>query len=181
MTTSAATKPVRTPYRRRPGEAIDMSRAEIGAWTAPFADLQPDPDAFRDADDPERRLGIRWVISPDSMAGPAAIETPHSFHLCYIRSEPGHHPVLHAHEYTETFICMEGEYTIHWGEDGGEKVVLGPYDTFSVPPRVWRSVENTGSETGQIMVIYGDHPDPNAGIYVPQSVIDADRTAGRDI
>ena len=44
-----------------------------------------------------------------------------------------------------------------------------------------RSVENTGSETGLVMVIYGDVEDPNAGIFVPQEVIDADKAAGRDI
>jgi len=31
------------------------------------------------------------------------------------------------------------------------------------------------------MVLYGDVADPNGGIRVPQSVIDAERAAGRDI
>lgn len=44
-----------------------------------------------------------------------------------------------------------------------------------------RSVENNGDEVGMVMVIYDDHPDPNAGIVVPQAIIDADRAAGRDI
>ena len=73
------------------------------------------------------------------------------------------------------------QYTIHWGNEGENRVVLDPYDTFSVPPHLMRSVENTGTEVGMVMVIYGDHPDPNAGIVVPQSVIDADEAAGRQI
>jgi uncharacterized RmlC-like cupin family protein len=170
-----------TPYKRRAGEGIEMAPGEMEAWVAHYGDLAPDPNAFRDANDPDLRLGIRWVISPDNTAGPAKIEQPHSFHLCYIQSEPGHHPVLHAHDYTETFICLRGQYTIHWGNAGENRVVLDPYDTFSVPPHVMRSVENTGTEVGMVMVIYGDHPDPNAAIVVPQSVIDADRAAGREI
>lgn len=171
----------RTPYKRRAGEGIDLSAGEVENWVAKFDDLEPDPEAFRDASNPDLRLGIRWVISPDNMAGPARISTSHDFHLCYIQSEPGHHPVLHAHDYNETFICLRGQYTIHWGNDGQNKVVLNPYDTFSVPPHLMRSVENTGTEEGMVMVIYGDHPDPNAGITVPQSVIDADKIAGREI
>lgn len=34
---------------------------------------------------------------------------------------------------------------------------------------------------GMVTVIYGNHPGPNAGIVVPQSEIDADKAAGRDI
>ena len=102
---STQNAPQRTPYRRRPGEGIEMPVEQVNDWVARFDELEPDPDAFRDADNPDMRLGIRWVISPNNMAGPAKVDKPHSFHLCYIQSEPGHHPVLHAHEYTETFIC----------------------------------------------------------------------------
>ena len=64
----------RTPYKRRPGEGIEMTAAEVARSVAPFDALEPDPDAFRDANNPDLRLGIRWVISPDNMAGPAAID-----------------------------------------------------------------------------------------------------------
>ena len=74
----------RTPYKRRAGEGIDLAVDELENWVAKFDDLEPDPDAFRDANNPDTRLGIRWVISPDNMAGPAKIATPHHFHLCYI-------------------------------------------------------------------------------------------------
>jgi len=171
----------KTAYRRRAGSGIEMTEAEIAGWVARFADLGADPDAFRDANDPSRRLKIMWAISPDNGGGPAAISKPHPFHMSYIESEPGHHPVLHYHEYAEVFICLRGQYTIHWGNEGEHKVVLGPYDVFSVPPKLMRSVENTGKERGLVMVLYGDVADPNAGIRVPQSVIDADRAAGRDI
>ena len=168
-------------YKRRAGVGIEMSEAEIAGWVARFADLGADPDAFRDANDPSKRLKIMWAISPDNRGGPAAISKPHPFHMSYIESEPGHHPVLHFHEYAEIFICLRGQYTIHWGNEGEHKVALDPDDVLSVPPRLMRSVENTGSERGLVMVLYGDTANPNAGIRVPQSLIDADQAAGRDI
>ncbi|MEK9660125.1 MAG: cupin domain-containing protein [Alphaproteobacteria bacterium] len=171
----------KTAYKRQAGVGREMTPDEVGAYVAKFGELTPDPDAFRDANDPNRRLKIMWAISPNNMGGPAAISAPHSFHMTYIESEPGHHPVLHYHDYPEIFVCMRGQYTIHWGNKGENRVVLDPFDTFSVPPGLMRSVENTGTETGLVMVLYGDVEDPNAGIYVPQEVIDADKAAGRDI
>jgi quercetin dioxygenase-like cupin family protein len=179
---STTEKPAgKTAYKRQAGVGRKMTPAEVDAYVARFDDLTPDPDAFRDADDTSRRLKIMWAISPGNAGGPAGISAPHSFHMCYIESEPGHHPVLHYHDYPEIFVCMRGQYTIHWGDKGEHPVVLNPHDTFSVPPGLMRSVENTGSETGLVMVLFGDVEDPNAGIYVPQEVIDADRKAGRDI
>lgn len=171
----------KTTYKRQAGVGREMTPEEVAHYVAKFADLTPDPDAFRDANDPNKRLKIMWAISPGNTGGPAAISTPHSFHMTYIESAPGHHPVLHYHDYPEIFVCMRGQYTIHWGNKGEHKVVLDPYDAFSVPPGLMRSVENTGTETGLVMVLYGDVEDPNAGIYVPQEVIDADKAAGRDI
>ena len=171
----------RKAYARQAGIGREMRPAEVDAYVARFDALIPDPNAFRDAKDPNRRLKIMWAISPGNAGGPAAITAPHSLHMCYIESEPGHHPVLHYHDYAEIFVCMRGQYTIHWGNKGEHKVVLNPHDTFSVPPGLMRSVENTGSETGLVMVLFGDVADPNAGIFVPQEVIDADRAAGRSI
>jgi quercetin dioxygenase-like cupin family protein len=178
---SPAPKIEKTAYKRQAGVGREMTPEQVSAYIAKFRDLTTDPEAFRDANNPERRLNIKWAISPGNTGGPAAISTPHSFHMTYIESEPGLQPVLHFHEYPEIFICMRGEYTICWGNEGEHKVVLEPFDTFSVPTGLMRSVENTGSETGLVMVIYGDVEDPNAGIFVPQEVIDADKAAGRDI
>jgi mannose-6-phosphate isomerase-like protein (cupin superfamily) len=174
---SSAHKTSKTEYKRQAGVGIEMSEADVVGHVAKFADLTSDPDAFRDANNPNLRLNIMWAISPNNMAGPAAISTPHSLHMSYIESEPGHHPVLHYHEYQEIFVCLKGEYTIHWGNNGEHAVVLNSYDVFSVPPKLMRSVENTGKERGLVMVLYGDVEDPNAEIFVPQEVIDNDRKA----
>ena len=83
--------------------------------------------------------------------------------------------------YPEIFICVKGRYEIWWGNEGENVVELGPLDTFAVPSGLMRTVKNVTDGDGQILVIYDNVDDPNAGIVVPQSVIDADKAAGRDI
>lgn len=77
---------------------------------------------------------------------------------------------------------IRGRYRIYFNKDSEHHVELGPFDTFSVPPMLWRRVEQQGElgESGMIMVIYDNVDDPNTGIFVPQEIIDADKAAGRD-
>lgn len=171
-----------TLYTRVAGDGIEMPPEEVMRNVAFHRDLLPDPNAFVDKGDPTKRLPIKYVISTDHKAAPAGIATPHRFHLCFIESRAGNSPVIHMHTYREIFMPMKGRYRIYYNKDPERFVELGPYDTFSVPPRLWRRVEQQGEpgEPGMIMVIYDDVDDPNTGIFVPQEVIDADRAAGRD-
>jgi hypothetical protein len=121
------------------------------------------------------------VISTDNKAAPAGISTPHRFHMCFIESRAGNSPVIHAHG-PQIFMPLKGTYRIYYNKDPEQFVELGPYDTFSVPPMLWRRVEQQGEPgtPGMIMVMYDDVDDPNTGIFVPQEVIDADRASGHD-
>ena len=174
--------PQPTAYTRVAGEGIDMPLAEVLRNVALYKDLVPDPNAFVDKSDPTKRLPIKWVISTDNRAAPAGIATPHRFHMCFIESKAGNSPVIHAHDYREIFMPIKGRYRIYFNRNSENFVELGPFDTFSVPPKLWRRVEQQGAagESGMIMVIYDDVDDPNTGIFVPQEIIDADRAAGRD-
>lgn len=180
MATQAIAAPTR--YKRVAGAGVDMSLEEVAANVARFADLQCDPDAFVDRSDPSRRLAIRWPISPGNRAAPAGIATPHSFHMSLVETRAGNSPVVHTHNYREVFMPLRGTYRIYINRDSAEFVELGPLDTFSVPPLLWRRVEQQGApgDTGLLMVIYDGVEDPNAGIFVPQEVIDADRARGQD-
>jgi hypothetical protein len=171
-----------TPYTRVAGPGIEMAVQEVMKNVALYKDLQPDPNAFVDKNDPSKRLPIRYVISSEHRAAPAGIATPHSFHMCFIDSKAGNSPVIHAHEYREIFMPITGHYRIYFNKDPESFVELGPFDTFSVPPMLWRRVEQQGApgEPGRILVIYDDVEDPNKGIFVPQEVIDADRARGVD-
>jgi len=182
--TSATAKPQAgtTQYTRVAGEGINMPVDEVMKNVALYRDLLLDPNAFVDKADPTKRLPIKYVISPDHKAAPAGIATRHSFHLCFIESKAGNSPVIHAHDYREIFMPLKGTYRIYFNKDPEQYVELGPHDTFSVPPRLWRRVEQQGEPgtQGMIMVIFDDVEDPNAGIFVPQEVIDADRASGHD-
>lgn len=175
-------EPAPTPYRRVAGVGIELPLEEVMRNVAYYRDLRVDPNAFVDKSDPTRRLPIKYVISTDHKAAPAGISTPHSFHLCFIESRAGNSPVIHAHTYREIFMPLKGTYRIYFNKDPEQHVELGPYDTFSVPPLLWRRVEQQGEPgtPGMIMVMYDGVDDPNTGIFVPQDVIDADRARGLD-
>lgn len=102
--------------------------------------------------------------------------------MSFVETRAGQSPVVHAHDYREVFMPIRGTYRIYFNKDCAEFVELGPLDTFSVPPMLWRRVEQQGApgETGLLLVIYDDTDDPNRSIFVPQEVIDADRARGFD-
>lgn len=171
-----------TPYRRVAGPGIDMPTAQVLQNVARFAELACDPNAFVDRSDPSRRLRIRWPISPGHRAAPAGIAAPHGFHLSFVETRAGNSPVVHAHEFREVFMPVRGTYRIYFNKDCVDYVELGPLDVFSVPPLLWRRVEQQGApgEEGLLMVIYDAVDDPNGGTFVPQEVVDADRARGID-
>lgn len=178
--TPASSGPTR--YTRVAGPGVDMPMHEVLANVARFDALQCDPNAFVDKSNPGERLAIRWPISPGNRAAPAGIATPHSFHMSFVETRTGQSPVVHTHTYREVFMPIRGTYRIYVNKDSSDFVELGPLDTFSAPPLLWRRVEQVGQsgETGLLMVIYDNVDDPNTGIFVPQEVIDADRARGVD-
>jgi len=48
---------------------------------------------------------------------------------------------------------FRGEFLITWNDDGSEKLVLKKHDTISIPPGVYRSFTNIGTEDGLAQVI----------------------------
>ena len=67
---------------------------------------------------------------------------------------PGQGPSLHTHQKTyETFTVLQGKFEFTWNDDGSERVVLGAFDTISVPPRVNRAFRSIGNEEGILQVV----------------------------
>lgn len=180
--TSAVANARPTHYTRVAGPGIDMKPEEVARNVARYADLVCDPNAFVDAAHPGRRLAIRWPISPGHRAAPAGIAAPHGFHMSFVETHAGSSPAVHMHEYREIFMPVRGVYRIYYNRDCSQFVELGPLDVFSVPPLLWRRVEQQGAngQSGLLMVLYDRVEDPNTGIFVPQEVIDADRARGVD-
>lgn len=170
-----------TPYRRVVGHGVNMDVDDVMKNVALYQDLKVDPNAFIDKTTGER-LPIKWVISPDNKAAPAGISTSHGLHIAFIESSAGSSPVIHSHEYREIFMPIKGRYRIYFNRNSENHVELGPQDTFSVPPHLWRRVEQIGEKgtKGMMMVIYDNVVDPNKGIFVPPEVLEADKARGVD-
>ena len=77
---------------------------------------------------------------------------------------------------------LKGCYRIYFNRNSENFVELNPLDTFSVPPDLWRRVEQQGEKgtQGLMMVIYDNVVDPNKGIFVPPEVVEADKARGID-
>lgn len=89
--------------------------------------------------------------------------------MTYAVCPPGTGPSLHAHRRTyETFTVMQGIFEFSVGDKGdGEKAVLQPFDTISVPPGHHRAFRNISGEDGVLqVVITGGIHDQN-DIYFP--------------
>lgn len=77
------------------------------------------------------------------------------FHIGLLRCEPGKGGGLHTHTTVEVFTPLSGRWEMRTGADSQFSTILGPYDTLSVPPGVWRSFRNVSDETAHLFVIVG--------------------------
>lgn len=70
------------------------------------------------------------------------VTNPHSFNLAWLRAVAGQGLLEHWHDRNQVLIVKSGVWrvTLNQGADA-VTVDLHPHDTFSVPPRAWRSFE----------------------------------------
>jgi len=133
---------------------IDALRARV----ARFKDLKSSSEAFVDTRIPEYNREIYNVIgrgvTEDAGLKPA-IDDNRDFNLTIMKSDPGKGSSLHDHQTIECFIVLSGRWAIGLGDDGEHEVILEPFDIFSVPPGVMRSVKNAGTEPGYIIAVLG--------------------------
>lgn len=135
-----------------------VSREEMLARTATFRDLKPSPVAFVDTKLPGHERDIFNVIGAgvtEDAALKPAIAAVEGFNLTYSSAEPGKGAALHSHQTVEVFIPMSGKWSIYWGDDGENEVILEPWDVVSVPVGVMRGFKNVGTEHAFLMAIIG--------------------------
>ncbi len=136
----------------------EVSREEMLSRTARFDDLNPSPVAFVDTKLPGHERDIYNVIgagvTEDANLKPA-IAAVEGFNLTYSAAEPGKGAALHSHQTVEVFIPMSGKWSVYWGDDGENEVILGPWDVVSVPVGVMRGFKNVGTEHAFLMAIIG--------------------------
>lgn len=115
---------------------------------------------------------IYLLMAPDGAKGsnkaPAIHGAPGlTVQIC--RCPPGNGPMSHRHVNTvENFMCLQGEFTVKWGERGEHSAVLKPYDMISVPPSEYRAFVNTHVDESLLLVmIQGDNDKLNDVTYAP--------------
>jgi len=130
----------------------------LRARVARFKDLKSSSEAFVDTRIPEYQREIYNVIgrgvTEDAGLKPA-IDDNRDFNLTIMKSDPGKGSSLHDHQTIEVFVPLTGRWAIGLGDDGEHEVILDPFDIFSVPPGVMRSVKNAGTEPGYIIAVLG--------------------------
>ena len=144
-------------------QTVQMTRAEIAARTGRFAQLQPmeflknDTDVSQAAKDIILARTLMPVVleraqSPFGNAAPIYDAAGLTMFISIM--PPGQGPCLHAHVKTfETFIVLEGALEFSLNDDGGEKIVLNRWDTFSWPPGVHRGFRNVDVKDSVLLTI----------------------------
>jgi quercetin dioxygenase-like cupin family protein len=166
------------------------SAEEIERRIARFETLRP-MQAQRDANVPLEAADIVWsrklmpVIALDSTTvtpvndQSAPIVGAAGMTITIAVCPPGQGPTLHAHRKTfETFTVMQGAFEFALGDKGAHKVVLGRFDTISVPPAICRAFRNVSDEEGilQVIITGGVH-DMNDIDVVPEAASELARLA----
>lgn len=126
--------------------------------TAKFSELKPSKMAFLDTRIPGHERDIYNVIGEGVTEDPSltpAITAVQDFNVTYVGAHPGKGAALHSHTTVEVFISMSGRWSVFWGDDGENEVILEPWDVVSVPTEVMRGFRNVGDEHGYLMAILG--------------------------
>ena len=135
-----------------------VSTEEMLSRTARYSDLKPSAVAFVDTKLPGHERDIYNVIgagvTEDAALRPA-ISAVEGFNITYSSAEPGKGAALHSHPTVEVFIPMSGKWSVYWGDDGENEVILEPWDVVSVPVGVMRGFKNVGTEHAFLMAIIG--------------------------
>lgn len=161
-------------HRRKPGVSRAITAAEMLTRIARFDAHDADSAAFPDLKSEGHKREVRYMISTDGLAGPAAIRAPHNFHMAILTMPPAMKPVVHAHPYNEIFMPIDAEFRYYWGDDAGDNVensqVIGPMDVISVPAGVHRTFENLSDKEAHVMAIFDIAGDPHVDMVVPEDV-----------
>ena len=122
------------------------SVAEMETRVARFKDLRPTADYIDSAIPGCERTTLRVLgLQPGA---PLAAE---GFHMNIVRCEPGKSAPLHNHLTQEVFVALTGRWEVFWGPLGERSVVLGQWDTISIPPGVSRGFRNVSEGPAYLM------------------------------
>ena len=136
----------------------EVSKEEMSKRVAIFKDLKPSKVPLIDAVLPQFQREIFSIIGASVMQDPNVrppISAVEGFHLSIVKCGPGKGTGLHNHKTVEVFFPLTGKWSIHWGDKGENEVILGPYDTASVPIHVMRGFRNVSDQEALLLVVVG--------------------------
>ena len=159
------------------GEPLERSTASLGAATLAtrlvrYADLAPCRNAFVDTRTPGSDAKENFtIVGPGVSENPnqhVHIPEPHGFNIGAARQPPGCLNSQHSHLTAEVFVVHTGHWRFRYGVEGEDGTVdLGPGDTISIPPRMFRGFENVGADTGFLFAVLGGD-DPGRVTWAPR-------------
>ena len=131
----------------------DYTPEQMDKRVARFDKLKYPPTRYHDSQLPGHARKNYLVVGTGLIAEGAtdpwsAIPVAEGFQMSYIKAVPGNGPMLHNHNTTETFICLEGKWKVIWGRHQENSVLLDKYDVCSVPPFVPRRFECVEPQAG---------------------------------
>ena len=137
---------------------VQVSMDEMLERVARFKGLRPSRQAFVDTRIPEHIRDIYNVIgqgvTEDADLKPA-ITAVEGFNVTYVGAESGKGAALHSHTTVEVFIPLSGQWSVFWGDEGENEVILDTFDCVSVPVGVMRGFRNVGEGHAYLMAILG--------------------------
>ncbi|MEM7542691.1 MAG: cupin domain-containing protein [Pseudomonadota bacterium] len=145
---------------------LSMSVNEMEAGhVARFKDQASSHEAFLDTRIPGYEREIFSIIGNGVQEDPSMAPKipPQDFHLAMIRAEPGKGAALHSHLTQEVFMPLTSTWSIHWGPQGEQEVILEPYDVISVPLHIMRGFRNVGGQSGMMLAVVGGHDPGRVG------------------
>ena len=140
------------------GESMPISRAEMDARMWRFRSLTPSPRAFLDCTLPGHVRTLYSALGPgadDEQLEGTAVEDAENYFIDFVKAGPNNGAALHSHGSEETFVALTGRWEVYWGDDGGESVVLEPFDGIVVPGGVLRGFRNVGDEESVLLTVLG--------------------------
>ncbi|SDO04842.1 hypothetical protein [Alkalicoccus daliensis] len=88
------------------------------------------------------------------------ITEPHGFQIGMVKALPGNGPAYHTHDYIEAFVPLSGKWRFYWGNEPDEvegEVILEPWDLITLPPGLYRGLENVGEEEAWLFAVLEQH------------------------
>jgi uncharacterized RmlC-like cupin family protein len=152
--------------------AKQWSVADMEKRVARFKKLTPHPVTFLDQALPHHKRDVFNLIGrgvSEEKEAAAEITDVRDFNVQMSRAKPGHGAGLHSHKTIETFMPLNGTWSIFWGDQGESEIILEQFDLISVPPGVMRGFKNVGQEDAFLFTVLGG-TDPGRVTWSPELI-----------